>query len=262
MSSEHRFADFDGVKVHYEAFGTGAKALVFIHGWACSVQMWRQSLREFPEYRVVAVDLPGHGRSDKPRTRYSMEYFARGIEAVLRDARIEAAVLVGHSMGTPVIRQFNRLYPERTLGLVAVDGQLQAVVAKEDSRRGVARICANYPEEAPKLVESMLQPIRSEELRQNIRTIMLATPEHVGSSAAQASLDESIWTQDPINVPTLAILAKDIPWWPADTEPRYRAIAPDLDFQLWPKVSHFLMMERPTAFNDALRVFVTSKKLL
>lgn len=49
----------------------------------------------------------------------------KNLEAVLQDAGVKKAVLVGHSMGTPVIRQFYRLYPQQTLGLVIVDGALR-----------------------------------------------------------------------------------------------------------------------------------------
>src|SRR5262249_39542402 len=76
--------------------------------------------------RLVLIDLPGHGRSDRPEVNYTMDLFARAVDAVLRDAGVEKAVLAGHSMGTPVVRQFYRMYPKKTLGLVAVDGALRS----------------------------------------------------------------------------------------------------------------------------------------
>src|SRR5262249_61814438 len=75
--------------------------------------------------RMLFVDLPGYGRSDKPRIDYTMDVFAKGIDAVLRDAGVEQAALVGHSMGTPVVRQFYRLFPAKTKALVFVDGGLR-----------------------------------------------------------------------------------------------------------------------------------------
>ncbi len=50
---------------------------------------------------MITVDLPGHGESDKPQIAYTMDLFARAVEAVMRDAGVDQAVLVGHSMGTP-----------------------------------------------------------------------------------------------------------------------------------------------------------------
>ncbi|HEX8369365.1 MAG TPA: alpha/beta hydrolase [Pyrinomonadaceae bacterium] len=256
-----KFADIQGVKVHYNDVGKGKNALVFVHGWTCSADFWRQSVNEFPNYRVIAVDLPGHGISDKPQTDYSMEYFAKSVEAVLKDAGIKKAVLVGHSMGTPVIRQFYRLYPEKTLGLVIVDGALRPMGTKRQEQQYMAFLRADYKANAPKMVDGMLQPINDEKLKQEIRSAMLATPEHVAISAMAGMTDEKIWTNDKINVPVLAIMAES-PAWKPDTAEFYRTIAPNLTFIMWAGLSHFLMMERPLIFNQAVRLFVEKNKLL
>lgn len=126
------WAKFNNNKVHYTDVGNrkNKDALIFVHGWTCNADFWKESVNAFPEYRVIAIDLPGHGQSDKPKVEYSMEYFAKSIEAVMNKANIKNAVLVGHSMGTPVIRQFYRLYPKKTLGLVIVDGALRPMGTK------------------------------------------------------------------------------------------------------------------------------------
>lgn len=112
QAKQNKFADFDGTKIHYSDTGKGKNALVFIHGWACNLGFWEKNSAAFPENRVIALDLPGHGKSDKPKTVYNMDFFAGAVEAVMRDAKVKKAVLVGHSMGTPVARQFYRLYPK------------------------------------------------------------------------------------------------------------------------------------------------------
>src|SRR5262245_13090206 len=117
-------AKLGDAKVHYESHGEGDQALVLVHGWTCNATFWRRQIPDLAGHRVLVVDLPGHGESDKPELAYTMEHFARGIDAVMRDAGVGKAVLVGHSMGTPVIRQFYRLFPDRTLALVIVDGSL------------------------------------------------------------------------------------------------------------------------------------------
>ena len=103
---ESHFAKFGTTKVHYLNRGKGNSALVFIHGWTCNADFWKLQMQDFPSLRLIAIDLVGHGQSDKPRVDYTMDYFARSIDAVLTDAKVKHAVLVGHSMGTPVIRQY------------------------------------------------------------------------------------------------------------------------------------------------------------
>ena len=262
QTPKDKWAKFGAVKIHYYDIGKSNKkdALIFVHGWNCNADFWKESFTAFPNYRVVAVDLPGSGRSDKPKVEYSMEYFARSIDAVLKQAKIERAVLVGHSMGTPVIRQFYRVYPQKTLGLVIVDGALKPFAPRAEMEQFLAPMRANYKEGSAKFVDEMLTPIQNAELKTRIRTTMLAAPEYVGLGAWDGMIDDRIWINDQIKVPTLAILAAGP--WPADIETTYRTIAPDLEFQMWNGVSHFLMMERPKEFNAAVDKFLANKKLL
>lgn len=255
------WAKYDSGKVHYyDIGGRDKKALIFIHGWTCNADFWKDSYSAFPGYRVIAIDLPGHGKSDKPHADYSMEYFARSIEAVMKAAKVRQAVLVGHSMGTPVIRQFYRLYPQKTLGLVIVDGALLPFGPKAEMDKFFEPLFQHYAEQAPKFIDELLEPT-SEDLKPAIRAAMLAAPDYVAISAMRGMLDDAIWTDDKINVPVLAEMTRSGPW-PADNAELYKKIAPNIDYQSWPRVSHFLMMEKPKEFNDAVRAFLVKNKLV
>jgi pimeloyl-ACP methyl ester carboxylesterase len=191
-----------------------------------------------------------------------MDLFARAVDAVLKDAGVARAVLVGHSMGTPVIREFYRKYPEKTLGLVIVDGALRPFGDRKMMEQFIAPLRGpNYEKAASGFIDGMLGPQVDPFLKARINSAMLSTPQKVAVSAMEGMADESIWKQDKINVPVLAILAKS-PFWPADTEQFYRSIAPKLEFQMWDGVSHFLMMQKPDRFNEAVAKFATSVGLL
>ena len=258
---ESRFAKFNDTKVHYLNRGKGDEALVFVHGWTCSADFWRSQMNDFPSLRVIAVDLAGHGQSDKPRVSYTMEYLARSIEVVLSDAKVKRAVLVGHSMGTPVIRQFYRVFPEKTVGLVIVDGTLRILFPKEQMDQFMTPLRTNYQAAATRMVEGMVAPVKDEKLRAEIKSAMLSTPDYVAISAMEGMADEKLYAKDPIKVPVLAILAKS-PVWTEDTESFLRSMAPNLEFKMWDGVSHFLMMERPKEFDQAVQEFLTKNKLL
>ena len=254
------WAKYDNGKVRYYDIGKhNKKAIVFIHGWTCNADFWKDSFNAFPGYRVIAVDLPGHGQSDKPHADYTMEYFARSIEAVMKAAKVKQAVLVGHSMGTPVIRQFYRIFPGETLGLVVVDGALKPYGTKAEVEKYFLPLFEHYDKQSQIFVDGLLGPTRGD-LKPWIREQMLATPDYVAISAMKGMLDDAIWTDDQIKVPVLAVMA-DKPW-AADTGEAYKKIAPDLEFIQWSGVSHFLMMERPKEFNAAISSFITKKKLL
>ena len=258
------FVKLDGMRVHYLSAGKGDEALVFVHGWTCNASFWRMQTPAFEaRTRVIALDLPGHGQSDKPeKVAYTMDLFARATEAVMRDAGVRRAVLVGHSMGVPVIRQFYRKYPEKTLALVLVDGGLKPFAPLSVMEQWVAPLRGpNYKEAASKFVEGMLAPVHSEAVRAEIRATMLSAPQHVLVGAMEGMIDEAVWKEDQIKVPVLAVLARS-PFWPPDSEQVFRKIAPDLDYRMWDGVSHFLMMDKPDEFNRALADFISGRKLL
>jgi pimeloyl-ACP methyl ester carboxylesterase len=261
--SESRQTSLDGMRIHYQSYGKGREALVLIHGWSCNLDFWRDLVPDLKKRsRVIAIDLPGHGQSDKPQLTYTMDLFARAVDAVLRDAGVKRAVLVGHSMGTPVARQFYRKYPKKTLAIVIVDGALRPFGDKQILDRLIAALRGpNYREAGTQMLGGMGGPQLSPELKERIQASFLNTPQHVLVSAMEGMVDNSIWGQDKINVPVLAILAKS-PFWAADTEQFYRGIAPKLEFQMWEGVGHFLMMEKPKEFDEAVIAFLDKNALL
>lgn len=261
--ADSRWTTLDGARIHYVSYGKGSEALVLIHGWTCNLDNWRDQIPDFAKRnRVIAIDLPGHGLSDKPQITYSMDLFARAVEAVMRDAKVKRAVLVGHSMGTPVARQFYRKYPEKTIAIVIVDGSLRPFADKAMMDRLIAGFRgANYREAVGQMLAAISGPNLPAEALERIKASALNTPQHVIVSAMEGMADPSIWGADKINVPVLAIMAKN-PFYGPNIEDLFRGIAPNLEFQMWDGVGHFIMMEKPKEFNSAVLVFLDKNKLL
>jgi pimeloyl-ACP methyl ester carboxylesterase len=260
--AQEKFAKLDTTKIHYTSDGKGSEALVLVHGWGSNLDFWRAQVPELAKRaRVIALDLPGHGKSDKPETTYSMDYFAAAIDAVMKDAKVERAVLVGHSMGTPVIRQYYRKYPQKTLALVIVDGGLRPFGTKEQREQFMAPMRGpNYKEAGAQMFAAMSATLSAED-KARVKASFDNTPQQVLVSAMEAMSDEALYATDKINVPVLAILAKS-PFWAPDTEQFFRSLAPDLEYQMWEGVDHFLHMGKPKEFNAAVIAFLDKKKLL
>ena len=263
VTGKSKFATLDGARIHYVNYGKGDEALVLIHGWTMNADNWRDQIPDLTKRsRVIAVDLPGHGQSDKPQVSYSMDYFARAVDAVMRDAKVKRAVLVGHSMGTPVARQFYRKYPEKTLAIVIVDGVLRPLGDKAMMDRMIAGFRGpNYKEVIVQMLTAMKGPSLSAEAMGRITTSSFNTPQNVIVSAMEGMADPAIWGEDKINVPVLAIMAKN-PFYPPNIEEISRSLAPNMDFRMWDSVGHFVMMEKPKEFNEAVIGFLDKNKLL
>jgi pimeloyl-ACP methyl ester carboxylesterase len=260
-TAEVKWATLDGAKIRYlDTGGDAKKALVFVHCWACNSDFWRDNLGAFSQYRVIALDLPGHGQSEKPKIEYTIEHFAKAVDTVMRDAGVKKAVLVGHSMGTPITRRFYELYPKKTLGIVTVDGALIPMGPRDEIDKFFQPMLANYRSSVATFLDGMLQPTWAS-VKPFIRKSMLATEDHVGASAMKNMIDDSFAQHGKIDVPVLAVMAPS-PYWPKDIEAQYRGVAPDIDFQMWTGVSHFLQLERPREFNGQVKSFIIRKELL
>src|ERR1700683_31319 len=80
-------ATVDGIKIHLTVAGKGPKTVILVHGWTCDETTWNAQVPELSkQYRVLTLDLPGHGQSGAPKDgKLSMELFARSVEAVRKD---------------------------------------------------------------------------------------------------------------------------------------------------------------------------------
>jgi len=241
---------------------------VFVHGWASDHTVWRDQMSAFrgedgrPRWRLIAVDLPGHGKSKPPEDGYSMDSLARGIAQVMDDAGVEHAVLVGHSNGTPVVRQFARLFPDRTLGLVTVDGALRQIVTPEQAEPYIKMLEADdYRETAEKMFNGMIPPDWPEADRELVLAMMRKTSQEAMIGGLKASLDPAIWTDDPIEKPLLVINAKS-PFWTEAYLEKVREIAPQMEYHELEGVTHFLMLDEPETFNALVADFITEHDLL
>ncbi len=259
---ESKFATLNGAKIHYQSYGQGSDAFVLVHGWSSNLTAWAYQIPELSKRaRVIALDLPGHGQSDKPQLSYTMDHFAAAIDAVMKDAKVERAVLLGHSMGTPVVRQFYRKYPKKTLAIVIVDGSLRPFGDKAMRDQFLTMFKSENYKEAGTQMFGQMTPVLSAADKEKALASFNSTPQNVLVSAMEGMNDDAIFGADKINVPVLAILAKS-PFWPADTEQFLKGLAPDLELQWFEGVDHFLHQEKTKEFNDAVLAFVDKKKLL
>lgn len=263
VSAFAEYATFDGHRVYYETSGEGDPAVVFIHGWTCDSTFW-QAQRDAvnKKHRAIVLDLPGHGRSDKPELTYDLPLFSRAVRAVLDAAKADRVVLVGHSMGAGVMRQVYADQPERVVALVSVDGTLlnnppesliKQVTDWANTMRGDSGL-----EVRRKFVESMFNGATTPELRKQIVTTMLAVPEHVAANAILNALTSKLWQNpEPVNVPVLAINKAN-----KDDRVRrnYEQSYDKLEYHELDNTSHFLQMEAPERFNPILLEFLEKVK--
>ena len=134
MSTQQHHSDLRTVRVHGHevAYRTGGEGpvVLLVHGMAGSSDMWRPTIPLLaPHVTYVAPDLPGHGRSDKPKGDYSLGAQASFLRDLMAALGHERATVVGQSLGGGIALQFAYQYPERCerLALVGAGGLGQEV---------------------------------------------------------------------------------------------------------------------------------------
>ncbi len=259
-----RWAKGKAGKIHYKSWGRGDEALVLIHGWSCDMNYFAEQVPHFADrMRVITIDLPGHGKSSAPEIEYTQALFADSIRAVLDKARVRRAVLVGHSMGMPVARQFYRMYPKRTAGIISLDGSVRAMITDPKVIEGFLASLRGpgYKAAATRMIDGMLAAAPDSKYKKEIRETMLSTPQHVVAGAAKGMFDLTLWNDDPIHVPTLLINAPS-PMWSAEYEQYARRLISNIEYVTVPGVSHFLHTEKPAEVNAIIDAFLKKNSLL
>jgi pimeloyl-ACP methyl ester carboxylesterase len=126
---------YKNTKISYSDVGKGT-AIVLLHGFLENATMWNSYKASFSEkYRVITIDLLGHGNSECLGYVHTMEDQADMVHAVLHHLKIRKAIFVGHSMGGYVALAFAELYPENTKGFVLLNSTTYA----DDHERKINR---------------------------------------------------------------------------------------------------------------------------
>ena len=256
IASESHFVSFGTNHVHYLIEGKGSHTIVFVHCWAGNAGLWREQVPELAgRARLILVDLPGHGQSDKPHVEYTMDFFAGAVLAVMRDAHVDKATLVGHSMGVPVTCRVHKQAPEKVAALVAVDGTLRRpAMTPERAEQFVAPFrTPEYREHTRQFLGTMFPIPGTEALRDRVVSELLATPQYVmlGAMEGMFGADQPDWDLKKVTVPVLVINAPN-PMWNDDYKAYVRSLSSKTDYRTIDGVGHWLMLEKPAEFNAAL----------
>lgn len=250
-------ASVDGVPIAYKVQGRGDVALVLVHGWACNAGYWREQVAPLAErHTVVTLDLAGHGASGAGRSDWSIARYGDDVAAVIAAVQPKRVVLIGHSMGGPVIVSAAGKMPPgiRLLGLVGVDTwknvglpppppAVRAAMTEAFTQDFSGAMRRNVS-------ERMFQKTSDPQLVQRIADQMAAADPRV-AVAMLGGLFQPDWEAGlaRIRVPMVAINA-DLGG--ATDDARIKAQAATFRSVTLAGTGHFMMIEAPQRFNAAL----------
>ena len=247
----------DDVPIHYSVQGKGEPALVFVHCWSCDRNLWDNQVPVFAKtYRVVTIDLPGHGTSGQGRKNWSVESYADDVNTVITALKLKRVILIGSSMGGPIVLEATRRIPDRVLGIVPVD-TLHNVEDTIDPKilEGVLKqLRADYKSAVTGFLNQLFfSPSTPAEIKSRIISEVTARPPELA-----ITIMEAIFKYRPapalreVKVPIRAINAD---MTPTNLEIN-RKYAPQFEVAIIKGSGHYPMLEDPARFNELLAEFI------
>jgi pimeloyl-ACP methyl ester carboxylesterase len=257
--AKEQFANLDGCRVYYRSFGSGKTAMIFISGWGCDTSLWANQVPALVPYgRVLLVDLPGHGGSDKADIPYTPDLFVRAVHAVVEHAGAPKAVVVGHSMGGMVAYEFARRWPEKTIAMSWVDGTFSIPVDVDQQIAGLRKRAEefrlpDYQEKVRQFIDQLYVRETPAPVREKVTGSILSTPQHVLAGCLEGLADPRLFEHDTLDIPAFAIFSSF--WNPERFIDIFKKSLPRFQYEVLTGVGHYPMLEKPEQVNAALTRF-------
>lgn len=243
---------FDGVRIAYTVSGTADTALVFVHGGMSDRSFWDGQHAAFAaRFRVIALDLAGHGESGQDRREWGIPQFGRDVVAVMDAEHVQQAVLIGNSLGGPAAIEAALLTGARTLAVIGVDtfqdmGRTMDLKQMHEAAEAWRR---DYDGMLKKMLRMLLHPDTAPALVEDLRRRMSQMP--VDSVYARFRCFGGYNTGAPARQLRVPIRGINGDRFPTDVEATRRVIA-DFDAVVLPHTGHYPMLECPEEFNRRL----------
>lgn len=255
---ESRFAPFADSLVHYKTWGRPtAPAVILVHGFTLDHAFWREQIPALAKtHRVIAMDSPGHGQSGKPADAvYTMDYYARAVEAVAADAGVTKTALIGHSMGLPVIHTVLRRGKLPVTKAVFVDGAIVMGTPEDKKFLDEFLPAVRSPEHRVAMAGffQAFTPKVPAAWRKEIDARLRAYDQHMAVSTLEHFADADVWAPARHDVPVLALYAamsqQGVKDWLEAHYPKAKLV-------VWDDVDHFPQIEQPKRVNKAIAGFL------
>lgn len=255
------YFDHDGCSLHYEEYGRGAPVLL-VHGLGSSCQDWEYQIPALAaQYRVIVVDVRGHGRSDKPRERYSIPGFSADIEALLEHLQSGPVHLVGLSMGGMIGFQLAVDQPQLLKSLTIVNSAPEVKIKsfgdfRQFAKRWLLARVFSMETIGKGLGKNLFPAPEQAELRHKIARRWARNEKHAYLASFSAIVGWGVQEKlSRIACPTLVVTAK-YDYTPVALKEAYVRLIHEARLVVIEDSRHATPLDQPEEFNRILLEFV------
>ncbi len=254
----------NGISINFDMAGQGPP-VVLIHGLAMDLSLWDSQMPALqPHFKTIRYDVRGHGRSESAAPPYSLELLADDLHYLLRSVGVEAAHLVGLSMGGMIAQTFALTYPAEVLGLALCCTTSEYPQENRQTFHQRAQLALEQGMQS--LVEGTLARWFTPSYRernppavQNLREVYVQVEPSCYAAAARAVSEIDLTDRlHEIPAPTLIVAGEQDPGTPVAWAQRMQEKIAGSRLEMIPEASHCCNVEQPERFNQALIGFLTS----
>lgn len=258
----------NGTDLYYEDHGAG-QSIVCLHGGAAGLRYFEPQLTGLSnEYRTLAFDFRGHGRSEKTELGHTLPQHARDLRAFLEQLDLDDVIIIGWSMGAIVSWEYiDQFGTDRLHALVDVDMEPSPLKREnyeygsydvEGLRETLVSIQTNPLDLIDQAIEALLKDPPSRELRNMMFDEESRSPPSIQAAMLLELMRDYRDVLPTIDVPTLVCAGADEKWRSVASVEYAAELIPDARFELFEDSGHCLTVEEPDRFNQVVSDFIAS----
>jgi pimeloyl-ACP methyl ester carboxylesterase len=255
---EQYITSADGVSIYFQEAGVGKPVILFIHGFSPHSDCWRDQVNYFSkDHQVIALDLPGFGKSGQNRREWSMDSYGDDIESLVSKLNLDDVILVGHSMGGLVALKAATKIPDKLRCVVIVDmlNDINSVLTDSQIEDLINWV-------RPKIRKGNLDSLDVFfSSRQNTLRYDSLLPSEIPSfwwgivrNTFRWARDDAKQTIKEIKAPVYSINADNTP----TNVDAMRQYSPNFKATIIKGTTHYVNWDKPDEFNKALEAIVNS----
>lgn len=246
--------------IHYVDAGSNLPTLLFVHGSNIDLTYWDAQVAHFKDrYRVIAIDLPGHGKSGRSKSHWNIKSMGEDVATFIRSLKLEQVILIGHSMGGNVNLVAATTYSDPIIGFIGID----------NFKSAGQPLPPDYQKQSKQIVEQLHQNF-ADTNEQYVRRVLLTpqTPDAVSARVINdyrnayrpmaTELIEEIFNDAYLTerelLPKLPCKLHliNVDYMPTNEEPLRTYITKGYEVHHLAGTSHFPMIEKPDELNHLL----------
>ena len=245
--------------LNYSLTGQGTRTLVFVHGWCINGSYWDRQVESFKNtYKVLTLDLAGHGKSKVDRKEWTIANYANDVVDLIRQLKLDSVILIGHSMSGNINLLVYDKIPEKAIGFIGIDnlqelGKEQSDSAKAQSEGFIKMLETNFSATAHQFAYFLFSPTTDSTVRYRVMNDIMTMDTVMAAATLRSlfeeSLNEAVYSKK-LKIP-LILINSDV--HPVDEDLLTKNAGSGFKIFYIHGTGHYPMIEAPDEFNARLQ---------